>query len=89
MKIIKKKNEKKHFIIKQEVFVNVFDFIFTVKSIQRNEIVLYINDISNVLDNYSKPDTFIELLNYPFGQKTAEDIEINWDIIEKYVNENP
>lgn len=66
----KKIPEKKHFSIKQEEFVNVFDFIFTVKSIHRNEIVLYINNISNVLDNYSKPDTFIELLNSSFEQKT-------------------
>ena len=86
-KIIRVKG-KKHKKPNFEVFVNVFDLIYTVKSIKTNEIMLYKNDISSILDQYSEPSMFMSLLNYRFPQKRDEDINYDFEIIKKYVNEN-
>ena len=69
-------------------FVNVFDLMFSVKSIGRNEIVVFKHDISSVLDNYSEPGMFESLLNHSFRAKNDEDIKINFEIIKNYVDEN-
>ena len=79
-----RKHKKPNF----EVFVNVFDLIYTVKSIKKNEIMLCKNDISSVLDQYSEPSIFMSLLNYNFPPKRDEDINYDFEIIKKYVNEN-
>ena len=69
-------------------FVNVYDLMFSVKSIERNEIIVFKHDISSILDNYSKPDMFESLLNHGFRPKNDEDVKINFDIIKNYVDEN-
>ena len=72
----------------REKFVNVFDLIFSIKSISKNEIVVYKNNISSVLDEYYEPNTFMSLLNYGFPDKKEKEVHLNMDIIEKYINEN-
>ena len=83
-----KKQGKKIKEPNKEAFVNVFDLIYTVKSIGKNEIVLYKNDISTILDQYSEPSIFESLLNHTFSLKKDEDVIIDFDMIMKYVNDN-
>ena len=83
-----KKQGKKFKEPNKEAFVNVFDLIYTVKSIGKNEIVLYKNDISTLLDQYSEPSIFESLLNHTFSPKKDEDVIIDFDMIMKYVNDN-
>ena len=85
---LKIRNEKMHKAFREK-FVNVFDFIFSVKSINRNEIVLYNNNISSILDQYYEPKLFRELLNYSFPPKKVTDVIIDMNMIQNYVNENP
>ena len=82
------KSGKKHKELNIESFVNVFDLIYTVKSIGKKEIILCKNDISSILDQYSEPSKFISLLNHTFPQKRDEDVKIDFEMIKKYVNEN-
>ena len=82
-----KRGKKK--VINNDKFVNVFDLMFTVKSVNRNVIELYKNDISGVLSQYSEPKVFNDLLNHAFPKKEVKDVNINWDLITKYVNDNP
>ena len=84
------KNKKgKKQVKNNDKFVNVFDLMFTVKSVNRNVIELYKNDISGVLSQYSEPKVFNDLLNHAFPKKEVKDVNINWDLITKYVNDNP
>ena len=84
------KNKKGIKIVKNnDKFVNVFDLMFTVKSVNKNVIELYKNDISSVLNQYSEPKVFNDLLHYAFPKKEVKDVELNWDLISKYVNDNP
>ena len=78
---------RRHFDYREK-FVNVFDLIFSIKSISKNEIVVYQNDISSVLEEYYEPNTFLSLLNYGFHDKKEKEVQLNMDIIEKYINEN-
>jgi len=83
----KKISEKKHMDYRIK-FVNVFDLMFSIKSISKNEIVVCQNSISSVLDEYYEPKTFEALLNYGFRDKKEKEVQLNMDIIEKYINEN-
>ena len=83
----KKISERKHMDYKVK-FVNVFDLMFSIKSINRNEIVVCQNNISSVLDEYYEPNTFLALLDYGFRDKKEKEVQLNMDIIEKYINEN-
>ena len=83
----KKISERKHMDYKVK-FVNVFDLMFSIKSINRNEIVVCQNNISSVLDEYYEPNTFLALLDYGFRDKKEKEVKLNMDIIEKYINEN-
>ena len=85
---IQQKHGKKIKEPSKETFVNVFDLIYTVKNIGKNEIILYRNDISTVLDQYSEPSVFESLLNHHFSPKKDEDVTIDFDMIIKYVNDN-
>ena len=78
---------RRHFNYREK-FVNVFDLIFSIKSISKNEIIVYQNDISSVLEEYNEPNTFMSLLNYGFHDKKEKEVQLNMDIIEKYINEN-
>ena len=72
-----------------DVFVNIFDLMFTVSMIRQNEILLCQNNISSILDNYSEPEKFIQFLNHPFVSQKGEDVQINWNLIDNYVKNNP
>ena len=84
---IKENSERKN-IYEKEKFVNVFDLMFTIKSISKNEIVACQNDISSVLEEYYDPNTFMSLLDSISHDKIKKEIQLNLDIIEKYINEN-
>ena len=71
-----------------KILVNVFDLMFSVKSVNRNEIVLYKNNMENIISQYSVDNLLIPTLNYAFFSKTEKDVIVPWDMIEKYVNEN-
>ena len=71
-----------------EKFVNIFDLLFSIKSISKNEIVVCQNDISSVLEEYYEPNIFMSLLNYGFHDKKEKEVQLNMEIIEKYINEN-
>ena len=83
----RKISERKHMDYRVK-FVNVFDLMFSIKSISRNEIVVCQNNISSVLDEYYEPNTFLALLDYGFRDKKEKEVQLNMDIIEKYINEN-
>ena len=68
--------------------VNVFDLMFTIKSISKNEIVVFQNDISNILEEYNDPNIFMSLLGFIFHDKIKKEVHWNMGIIEKYINEN-
>jgi len=72
----------------REKFINVFDLIFTIKSISKNEIIVCQNDISNILDEYNEPNIFISLIYYHFHNKKQNELQLNMEIIEKYINGN-
>ena len=52
-----------------EILVNVFDLMFSVKSISRNEIVLCKNNVENIISQYSDDNLLIPTLNYAFQFK--------------------
>jgi hypothetical protein len=83
----RKISERKHMDYRVK-FVNVFDLMFSIQSINRNEIVVCQNNISSVLDEYYEPNTFLALLDYGFRDKKEKEVQLNMDIIEKYINEN-
>jgi len=78
---------RKHFDYREK-FVNVFDLIFSIKSISKNEIIVCQNNISSVLEEYYEPNTFMSLLNYGFHDKKEKEVQLNINLIEKYINEN-
>ena len=83
----KKYPGRRHFDYREK-FVNVFDLMFSIKSISKNEIVVYQNDISSVLEEYYEPNIFISLLNYGFHDKKEKEVQLNMEIIEKYIKES-
>ena len=71
-----------------EILVNIFDLMFSVKSVSRNEIVLCKNNVNNIISQYSDDNLLIPALNYAFPPKTKKDVVVPWDMIVKYVNES-
>ena len=69
-------------------FINVFDLMFTVNKVTKNEIILNQNNISEILSQYSDPEIFKSLLNHSFPDKKAKDVHVDFDVIEKDINEN-
>lgn len=78
--------QSKMHIKNTESFVNVFDLIYTVKNIGKNQIIVNKNNISNALDNYSDPKMFIKLINYVFPHKNDEDVKIDFNMIKDFVD---
>lgn len=62
--------------------------MFIIKIINRNKIVVCQNNISSVLEEYYEPNIFLALLDYDFRDKKEKKVQLNMDIIEKYINEN-
>ena len=78
---------KKYKILEDNNFINVYDLIFTIKAIDKNNTKLIEkNDISEILKPYSKEETFNSLLNKHFYYKVNEEEKdkIN-NIIKKYL----
>ena len=77
---------KKHNFNHTNNFINVYDLIFTVKKIDKNNIItLEQNDISEILVHYSDKDMFNSLLNQNFSSKTDEELEIDITPIKLYL----
>ena len=68
-------------------FINVYDLIFTVKNIDKNNIInIEQNDISEILKPYSEKEKFNSLLKQNFSCKIdEEEEEKNDDIIKNYL----
>ena len=65
-------------------FINVYDLIFKVKYIDKNNIIyLEKNDITDLLKPYSEENLFLSLLNSKFKYKAKEDEEESINIIIK------
>lgn len=84
----KHKNENK----KENELINVFELMFSIKSVSDNLIVLKKNDISKILKIYSNNEnSFMKLINHRFSERENENVLINWDNITfnwKYDNNN-
>ena len=62
--------------------INIFELMFSIKSVSENLIVLKKNDISKILKHYSNnEDNFMQLINHRFSERKNENIIINWDNI--------
>ena len=67
-------------------FINVYDLIFVIKSIDKNNIItLKKNDISEILKHYSEKEMFKSLLNENFSFKNEEDVDIDVTPINLYL----
>ena len=78
-------SEKKHFIFKDYFLsMNIFDLIFSVKSVRDDIIYLEQNDISNILKHFSEKEDFIALLNYKLENMTMDD---DVERLEKIIDE--
>ena len=65
-------------------FINIYDFIFTIKNIdENNTIIIEKNDISELLKPYSKEEIFNSLLNKNFHYKCDEEEQDKIDDIIK------
>ena len=80
---IEKKNKKSKSSNKGENdFVNVFELMFSIKSLNNNVIVLQKNDISKILKEYSKNEnTFKQLIEHSFNERKKENVLIDWSKI--------
>ena len=72
----------------KEFFVNIYDLMFTIKSVSRNEIVLIKNNVNNIIEKYEDENKLMEMLNYTFPQKTEKDAIFPYDLVQKYVQES-
>ena len=81
-----KGKKKKYNYANKNNFINVYDLIFTVKNIDKNNIItLEQNDISEILANYSDKETFNSLLNQNFSYKTDEELNVDITPIKLYL----
>ena len=55
---------------KKDKFPNVFNLLFSIKSITNNTIEIEQNDITNILEPFLEKEKFVELVSYKFHQKT-------------------
>ena len=79
--------KKKHYFENISKFINVYDLIFNVKKIDKNNIIiLYKNDINEILKPYNDQEVFNSLLNEDFSFKTSEEINIDMKPILSYLN---
>ena len=78
---IKNMNKKKK--KKGKEFINVFELMFSVKSVENNIIVLEKNDVGKILKNYMENDEiFLEFINNSFSERKNEKFLIDWDKIK-------
>ena len=79
IKLDKKTKKKK----KGKKYINVFEFMYSVKSVENNTMVLEKNDVGKILKNYSDNDeTFFEFINNAFSDRKNEKFLIDWDRIK-------
>ena len=75
---------KKYEFFEDNYFINVYDLIFKVKNVDKDNIIyLEKNDITEILKPYSDEKIFISLLNSEFRYKAKEDEEESIDMIIK------
>ena len=78
--------QKKHNFSRINNFINVYDLIFTVKNIDKNNVItIEKNDISVILEPYSEKEIFNSLLNESFSYKTEEETNIDITPIKFYL----
>ena len=81
-KLEKVKSGKK--IYKTKEFINVFNLMFSVKCVENNVVILQKNDITKILNNYSKDDiTFMNFISNRFHEEENNGQQlINWQSIK-------
>ena len=78
MKNINPKKKKKG-----KEYINVYELMYAVKSVENNVIVLEKNDVGKILKNYSENDeVFLEFINASFSERKNEKFFIDWDKIK-------
>ena len=77
------KNKKKKVTKKEQIeFINVFELMFSIKSVENNVITLRKNDVSKIVKNYAKDDnTFFKFISHNFSDRNKENIFIDWNNI--------
>jgi hypothetical protein len=76
------KNKKKINKKKKE-YINVFELMYSVKSVENNVIILEKNDVSKILKNYSdNDDGFYDFIGHSFSERKNEKVFIDWDKIK-------
>ena len=72
------------------VFVNAFELMFSVKGVENNDIILQKNDVGKILKNYSNDDeSFKRFANHNFNKRKNENVFLDWKNINlnwKYGN---
>ena len=85
-----KRKKGKKFYKENNVFVNAFELMFSVKGVENNVIILQKNDVSKILKNYSNDEeSFTRFINHNFNERKNENVFIDWKNIEinwKYGN---
>ena len=78
MKNINPKKKKKG-----KEYINVYELMYAVKSVENNVIVLEKNDVGKILKNYSENDeVFLEFINASFSERKNEKFFIDLDKIK-------
>ena len=76
------KNKKKINKKKKE-YINIFELMYSVKSVENNSIILEKNDVSKILKNYSdNDDGFYDFIGHSFSERKNEKVFIDWDKIK-------
>ena len=83
----KVKFSKKRYKRNNEEYPNVFDALFSIKSIG-NTIEIIQHDISKLLSPYKEKEKFKSLMNHVFPTKTQKDIPENWKFLLEDLNED-
>ena len=75
---IKNSNKKKK--KKGKEYINAYELMYSVKSVENNIILLEKNDIGKILKTYAENDNcFLEFINLSFSERKNEKIFIEWD----------
>jgi hypothetical protein len=78
---IKNSNKKKK--KKGKEYINAYELMYSVKSVENNIILLEKNDIGKILKTYAENDNcFLEFINLSFSERKNEKIFIDWDKVK-------
>ena len=74
---------KKNINKKKKEYINIFELMYSVKSVENNVIILEKNDVSKILKNYSdNDDGLYDFIGHSFSERKNEKVFIDWDKIK-------